>query len=313
MKNLLLLLLISNSVIVSLSATSHAQSQTNFGIHGMGEVVLERKPELMRMHVNLLAKGKDLPDAIAQLKIRRAEVEKQLKTLGAAKDSTSFGEIELNQVQDDEQRQMEMIMRQRMAQKRGEKGGAKKEVVVEPVKVMITLTAEWAIPEGQMAETLLAVEKLQATIRTADLGGANESEEPTPEEAELAEEMEGMAPGYGGDEGRKPGEPTFVFVVKIPAADREKAQAEAFLAAKQEATELAKAANLELGTLIGLEGGTGIDADYDNDDYRAFYNSPFLSALRQQMSGRNRSGEVMGASLGLLKYRVTVNATFGYK
>ena len=91
------------------------------------------------------------------------------------------------------------------------------------------------------------------------------------------------------------------------------ASAEAFLAAKQEATDLAQAAELDLGMLLSLEGGAGIDADYDNDDYRAFYNSPFLSALRQQMSGRNRSGEVMGASLGLLKFRVTVNATFGYK
>ena len=66
MKKLLFLLLVSFSAVVVPSANSPAQLTSEEGIHGMGEVVLERKPELMRLQVNLLAKGKDLPDAITK-------------------------------------------------------------------------------------------------------------------------------------------------------------------------------------------------------------------------------------------------------
>ena len=312
MKKLLFLLLVSFSAVVVPSANSHAQLSSEEGIHGMGEVVLERKPELMRLQVNLLAKGKDLPEAIAKLKTRRTKVEKQLETLGAAGDSVKFGDIELDQAQDDQQQQMEMMMRQRMAQKRGGKRPAGKEVSVKPVKVLLNLTAEWPLKEADGAEMLIASKKLQDAIKAADLGGMKDSEEPTPEEAELADEMEEMVSSYGGREGPKPGEPVFVFVAKISTPDREKAMAEAFRAAKQEAAQLAKAAELELGTLRSLQGGGGIEAD-DASDYRMLYNSPFGGALRHQMTGRDRSGEAIGVSPGPLKFKVTVNATFAAK
>ncbi len=312
MKKLLLLMLVSFSAVAVPAASSHAQLSSEEGIHGMGEVVLERKPELLRLQVNLLAKGKDLPEAIAKLKTRRTKVEKQLETLGAAKASVKFGDIELDEGQDDQQQQMAMMMRQRMAQKRGGKRPTEKDVSVKPVKVMLNMTAEWPLKDADSAEMLIASKKLQDAIKAADLGGMKESEEPTPEEAELADEMEEMMSGYGGREGPKPGEPVFVFVARISAPDREKALAEAFRAAKQEAAQLAKAADLELGTLRSLQGGGGIDVE-DGSDYRALYNSPFQAAFRHQMTGRDRSGEAIGVSPGPVKFKVTVNATFAAK
>ncbi len=312
MKKLLFLLLVSFSAVVVPAANTHAQLSSEEGIHGAGEVVLERKPELMRLQVNLLAKGKDLPEAIARLKTRRTKVEKQLETLGAAKGSVKFGDVELDQAQDDQQRQMETMMRQRMAQKRGGKRPAEKEVSVKPVKVMLNMTAEWPLKEAEGAEMLLSSKKLQDAIKAADLGGMKDSEEPTPEEAELAEEMEEMASGFGGREGPKPGEPVFVFVARISAVDREQALAEAFREAKQEAAQLAKAAELELGALRSLRGGGGIEAD-NGDDYRMLYNSPFQAALRHQMSGHDRTGEAIGVSPGPLKFKVTVTAAFAVK
>ena len=312
MKKLLLLLLVSFSAVVVPSANSSAQLTSEEGIHGMGEVVLERKPELMRLQVNLLAKGKDLPEAITKLKARRTKVEKQLETLGAAKDSMKFGDVELDAAQDDQQKQMEMMLRQRMAQRRGGKRPAEKEVSVKQVKVMLKLTAEWSLKAADTADMLLQSKKLQDAIKAADLGGLKDAEEPTPEEAELAEESEEMAMNYGGREGPKPGEPVFVFVAKITSAEREKALAEAFRAAKQEAAQLAKAAELELGTLRSLQGGGGIEVE-DSTDYRLLYQTSFGASMRQQMTGRDHSGEAIGATPGLLKFKVTVNATFAVK
>lgn len=312
MKKLLVVMLLSFSAVAVLSRSSLAQLTSDEGIHGMGEVVLERNPELMRLQVNLLAKGKDLPEAITKLKARRTKVEKQLETLGAAKDSVKFGDVELDTAQDDQQRQMEMMLRQRMAQRRGGKRPAEKEVSVKPVKVLQTLKAEWLLKAANTTDLLVLSKKLQDAIKAADLGGLKDAEEPTPEEAELAEESEEMGMHFGGQEGPKPGEPVFVFVAKINSADREKALAEAFRAAKQEAAQLAKAADLELGALRSLQGGGGIDAE-DGADYRLLYNTPFGAAMRQQMTGRNHSGEAIGASPGVLKFKVTVNATFGLK
>ena len=300
-------------VLLSVAANAFAQSSSDEGIRGTGEVLLERKPEAMRLQINVLAKGKDLPEAIAKLKTRRTKVEKQLETLGAAKDSVKFGDVELDQAQDDQQRQMELMMRQRMAQRRGGKRPAEKEVSVKQVKVMLKLSAEWPLKGADTAELLVTSKKLQDAIKAADLAGAKDAEEPSPEEAELSEEMDEMTSDFNNQQGPKPGEPVFVFVAKISAADREKAMAEAFRSAKQDAAQLAKAAELELGSLRSLQGSGGVDAGDAAEDYRMLYNTPFGRAMQRQMAGHGHTGEAIGAGPGMLKYKVTVNATFAVK
>ncbi len=305
MKQQLFWMLVSFSAVLVPSAISQAQSPSEDGIHGTGEVVLERSPELLQLHVNVLAKGQDLPDALKKLKTRRAEVEKQLETLGAVKESVKFGSVELNLAEDARQLQMERAMRQRMAQQRGQKPKPGTDASVKPERVMVSLTAEWPLPTGEASETLLAAEKLQKAIRAAELGALKDVEEPTPEEAELAEEMDGLAPGYDEGNGPSPGQPRFLFVARVSDADRDKALADAFLAAKQEAVALAKAAELELGPLRSLRKDNGSDAI---DEYN--YRSRYQSAMQELMSSRARSGEVFGMTPGPVKLRVVVHATF---
>lgn len=307
-----LVLLIMVCEVGGSSTASHAQFLSDEGIHGTGEIVLERKPELMHLQISLLAKGKDLPEAIANLKTRRAKAEKQLESLGAAKDSVKFGDLLLDQTQNDQQRQLERMLRQRMSQRRGGKRASDKDVAVMPVSLSIELTADWPLKTSDTAELLTMSKKLQDAIKAADLAGAKEAAEPTPEEAELAEEMEETMSNYGGREGPKPGEPVFLFVATIPEADREKALAEAFRAARSEASRLAKAADIELGALRSLQSTSGPDTD-DSDDYRTMYNRSFAASLRQQMSGRDHSDKAIGQRPGKIKYKVTVNASFAAK
>ena len=162
------------------------------------------------------------------------------------------------------------------------------------------------------AELLVTTKKLQDAIKAAGLAGAKDAEEPSTEEVEGSEEMDEMANVFSNQQGPKPGEPVFVFVAKISAADREKAMAEAFRSAKQDAAQLAKAADLELGSLRSLKGGRGIEAE-DGADYRMLDNTPFGRAMCQQMAGHDHTGEAIGAGPGIQKYKVAVNATFAVK
>ena len=61
-------------------------------VSGSGTVVLKRKPDLLRMKVELIAQGKTMKEALANLKDRRDAAQAQLATLGAIK-SRSFSTI----------------------------------------------------------------------------------------------------------------------------------------------------------------------------------------------------------------------------
>src|SRR5205807_350419 len=70
---------------------------------------------ILRVQVELLAKGKDLPEALAKLKERRAAVAKYLHTLGIPKESLAFGEPAPASAKTEQQRQIEAMVTQRMA------------------------------------------------------------------------------------------------------------------------------------------------------------------------------------------------------
>ena len=298
--------------MVLLSESTFAQISVESGVHGSGSVVLERPAERMRMQIDLLAKSKNLADAITKLKSQKAKVEKQLDSLGATKESIKFGEVRLDESQDDEQRQMQMMMRQRMSQRRG-KRHAEKESQGKPVKLTLRLTAEWSLKSKDAIGLLLETQKLHEAIKAADLAGLKESQEPTAEEAEVAEESEEMDMVYNSRQGPKQGEPVFLYFATIPAADREKALAEAFAAAKSEATRLAKAAEMELGPLRSLQSGASANDFSDEDSVQQLYNSGMGNLFRHELSNRHRGHDAIGPTPGLLKFHTDVTVLFAIK
>jgi hypothetical protein len=290
-----------------------AQVGSDDGIRGHGEVVLDLQPELMRMKVDLRSKGKDLKEALASMKTRRAQAEKQLATLGAAKDSIRFGDAEPDRAQDQRQQQMERMLQQRMSQKRGKRGAGKGAVAAKPVKLRMNLTAEFPVAAPDRAELLVVSDKLQEAIKDADFGGAKETKEQSSEEdEELADEMGEMNFGFGQQEGSKPGEPSFLFVSKVSAAAREKGLADAFQQAKADASLLAKAAGIEPGALRSL--GSAFTSEMDaNNDYEAIRTSGFATFFHHQGTGADRGEEAFGLYPTTLKYKITVTASFALK
>ena len=90
-------------VFVLSSAAAQAQFGPNYGgvslsqgaaapgIVASGTATVQRKPTQLRLYMELVAKGKTLPEALAKLKERREAATAQLETLKADKNSIVFG------------------------------------------------------------------------------------------------------------------------------------------------------------------------------------------------------------------------------
>jgi uncharacterized protein YggE len=235
-----------------LLAAGRSAAQPTVSASGTAEV--KRSAEALRVQVELLAKGKDLREALTKLRERRESARKQLTDLGAAKDAIDIGEPVVGGEKSAQQQQMEQMMG-RLHQSRP----AAKPKQALPVIVTAALKADLPLKAADPESLLLAATALQDKIKAADLGGLKDAEKPSAQEAEVLEEM-GVAEAQAGEPKR--GEPTFQFVARIPAADRDKAAAEAFQRARKEAARLANAAGAGLGGLARLNGGPpGPDPD----------------------------------------------------
>jgi hypothetical protein len=161
--------------------------------------------------------------------------------------------------------------------------------------------------EGLLAEAFA----LQEKIKTADVAGAKESARLSPEEEELQAEMAQM---MGGNEGPKPGEPAFTFVLKVGAEEKAKLTAEAFQKAKADAARLATAAGAKLGKLTALSGSEqGVDA---SDAYSNYGGNPYAYQMMQQQAAMvaraagDTEGEAVGMNPAKVKLTVAVQAYF---
>ena len=88
-------------------------------VAGRGVVQVQQQPTMLRMSLVLVAKGKTLEGALGKLKDRRQAAAKQMQTLGADKDSISFGPPAVSRTQSQQQQRLLAIMAQRAAREEG--------------------------------------------------------------------------------------------------------------------------------------------------------------------------------------------------
>ncbi|MEX0717601.1 MAG: SIMPL domain-containing protein [Planctomycetaceae bacterium] len=281
---------------------------TDAMVTGAGAVILERQPELMRLRIDLIAKGDTLEAALAALDDRAAAAKLQVVAFGAGKDSVQVGEARITDSKTDQQKQMEQMLAQRLRQA-GRGAPAK---TAETVTVAATLEAEWPLQAKNANELLLAVHPLQKKIIDANLAGTKDGDKLSAEEQEMMEEFGGY--GYGGEE-EKPGTPAFYFVAPIPQEELDRAAAEAFQKAKAQAERLAAAAGVRLGSLAGVNDPQSHD-DYDTLSGMYGYHT-YSSGAQQAISeyvSRQKAGEASMGAVGdspkKLRHRVSISAAF---
>src|SRR5260370_306810 len=212
-----------------MSSRGLAQSPQDGFVTGTGTVEIKRLPELLRVQVDVMAKGKDLKEALAKLKERQEAAKLRLAALGAGKDAIEVGEPGVTSEKSSRQLQMERMVGERSG------GGRKpsKDKEAPPVVVGLTIKAELPIKASSVEDLLMQFQTLKEKVIAADLGGLKEMQKLSPKEEELAEESEKSDRYREEDEPRK-GEPILVFVCKISEEDRAKARADAFTKAKRE-------------------------------------------------------------------------------
>jgi len=182
-----------------------------------------------------------------------------------------------------------------------------------PVVVSASLKAEWPL-KGAHDEILQTAHEVETRIRAIKFT-ADKPTPKTPEEQEAAEEAEGLQPPDRGDDQQRPGEPVFMFVSRISEADRAQALAGAYGKARAEATRLAKAAGVELGSLRSLSSSfTPGYNQYPQFEYSG--RNQRLMYMLMQEQGEAASGDIdeaIGDDPGNVKLQIGVTASFAVK
>jgi hypothetical protein len=282
-----------------------------------GSSLLTRKPTQLRLYMQLTAKGKTLEDALAKLKERQEAATAQLEALKADRKSIVFGVPNMSNEQSSRRKQVQAMVIQQM-RARGKKV-PKGLLNPQTVSISSTLTAHWPLKEESHEKLLLLSQRLQEKIKAADLSGSKEAEKLSAEEQEFEEEASQMTTQFGmGEEQQQPNQPQFVFVAVLPKAERQKGMAQAFVKAKAQAAELAQAAGVELGPLVGLSGGcSGQSGENPYARYGYGGGSDFLRQMMAERTGESpgekqeeKPDESVGADPSALKFNCTVAAMF---
>lgn len=274
-------------------------------VAGQGSAELKMQPQLLRVQVEILAKANDLQTALAKLKERRDAARLQLKALAAVPESVAFGEPTVAPEKTDQQKQMEAMVAQRMRNTPGARPPQKK-TEAPPAVVLALLRFDLPLKAADGDQLLMVAQALQQRVKDADLGGLQEFDKLSPQDEELAEEARAMM-GYQQPEQHKRGEPTFLYVAKLSAAELDKAMAEAFQSCRHQADRLARAAGAQLGRLHHLD--TQPVTATGEDTAMMYYGRypgtrPVPAAL---------PSEATATQAGPVTYRVALNATFSLK
>jgi hypothetical protein len=280
-------------------------------VSGTGVEVIKRPPELLRMQIEISAKAKTLGVALKKLEAHRDAALGQLAKMSSEKEQTRAGEMQISASASAQQRQMEMIVRQQMLQA----GKVDKNATEKAVSVSCTLTAEWKLNGKTSVELLLEAQAIKDKVQAADLAGMD-SEEPTAEEAELAEALQQQMPNFDDESQPKPGEPLFIFVSKVSPQDRAKATATAFAKARRQAEELSTAAGAELGALRGLSRQASVnDADFEiYSPYGGMRNASLVQIYSARAErGEEEGSEAIGTQPSEVALPIHVTAAFELK
>ena len=278
-------------------------------VSGVGTVVLNRKPDLMRMRVDVIAQGKSMKEALASLKDRRQAILGQLAKLGAVKESVVFAAPQVNATVLQARQQMAMMIMARMGNR--SKKNAKK--AAAPVVISARLTAEWPLKGKDAEELLIEISQLQENINAADLAGKKDLEKLSGEDEEISQELAGMEANMGNDASQaQPGTASFTLVSKVTSQEHTQALADAFSKARARAQEMAAAAGAQLGPLrqLGAQVQASGDVESGENPMQAYYRLMQLGGGGAKPADPDSRQEAQGTQPGEVVYRVTVTAAF---
>ncbi|MCL2349327.1 MAG: SIMPL domain-containing protein [Planctomycetaceae bacterium] len=269
-----------------------------------GTSTVKSLPGTIRVIIPIQVKAKTIDEAITSLQAGQKTALEKIQKIGFKKEQVEFDNFGFDQLQENKRRQMEAMISQRMNQP-----GQKKPEIAESVALRCLLIAEWPIVGKTVEEILRESYTLKQKINAADF--ISKKGTLTPEEEELAEEMESMNDSSGGPESSN--DPQLIYIAKISEEEGQKAYTEAFEQARKQGEFLAKAANVKLGTLMQLSAGltknqkslNPYSRDYQDYDYYV------MQMVSQQFGGdSSKQLECIATAPGLVEFTFIVQAVF---
>ncbi len=272
-------------------------------ISASGTATVKRLPEMLRVIITLHGRGKTVDEAVTNLQTERQSALEKIRKIGFNEEKIRFEHFSLDQTQENQRRQMEAMIAQRMRQT-----GQKKPEIPESITMKCMLFAERPLVGKNVEDIFKEVDVLKQQIAAANFTAKKENM--TPEEEELVEEMGGMSIYTG--ESEVSDEPRFIFVSKITEEEADGAYAEAFEQARKQAGFLAKAAGLERGSVMHLSAnlsknqGASSVYSHRNQDY---YMMQILSTQQLGM-GQPEPFEGVAATPETMTFTFFVQAVF---
>ena len=286
--------------IIGLLHVGTGRAEDSRVVTAVGKTTLKKLPTSMRMTIQFKETGKDVTEALKNLKDRRDAATATVMKLGAVKESIQEGIPGF--VGDDPQaaRMMAMMERQNPAAVSRKKKGAAK------VTLTGSLSAEWVLSGDKLDDTLKQIQSIKDKITAAELAGAQTKKKLTPEEMEEMEEMEMMQQEIRGVQ-QKAGEPGYIFIARISEEEAAKARAAAFQRATRQAEHLMASAGRKLGKLRGMQshGTMGMENDFQVYGYHAHN-----GADANENSDDGDELLVKSPTFGKIPYFVAVQAMF---
>lgn len=305
MLRLIYSVVIATMLMATLLITASAAAQSNDGISVEGSAESSEQAEIMRMSVTIEAQGSDLNAAMESLMKKKKKATITVEKLEPVEGTIKFGDISAGGGQGDTSQMMQQMKRRFGDDPRM----AKMMKVKPPVKLTLSITADWKLDPAEPGELMLTCDALKQKISKADFVGESENKL-SPEQEELAEEMAEMMNQYGGGSESTPaGTPSFYYVRVISQELQDELLGKAFDDAKKQAMRLATATKSKLGNLKQLsssDGGGGSSNPYE-DYYRA--QSQAFSPTAETLEGG--AVEAISETPDKADYSVSVSATFG--
>jgi hypothetical protein len=294
-----------------------AQPSGSGVVTGQGHVDLKKQPQIMRVYVEVLAKGKNLRESLDKLREQKQTARRYFESFGAAPESIKCGDPTIETEKNDARLQhMMMIQAMRMqGPGPGNKNGVKAKEAPS-ILVACSLGAEFPIKAGSPEEVLLACHALEEKIKAVDPGGTKGLKQASAQDEELAQEQ--AAVFQNPDDSSKPGEPLFTYVYRVSQEERAKAMAQAFAQARSDAALLAHATGAELGRLAQVADNSSADLP-DEESMIMRGGQPYFFDRRTGMvrfydQGEARHGhEAMSRQPNKVRLHISVSASFDLK
>lgn len=234
------------------SSVGFAEVNPTVQVHGVSRQTFE--PDTVRVRWRVYAHGVTAGSAVKKLDACRKILEKRLAALKENKPNHQFGPNVEHMEKEPTFQKMQMQILQNFGQ-----GQKKDEDHDKLIRLAFTVTLEWPMSEGQIAEPYRLIDIIRRQLETIKILKSDESEMDDGEDEEMEDEDDFVETKIRVTDG-----PVFSYVRRLSEKETETSAGLAFQNARRRAEQLAKASGRKLGPLVRISDSAKMTNVFDH-------------------------------------------------